>query len=66
MTKTIKIKKQKRLAQIEDRKIEILLEIGSFNGHYDDKILQLNTEYELLHEEYYNLKVELIKRKRKV
>jgi hypothetical protein len=46
---------QKRLREIEDRKIEILLEIPSVIS--TEKIAQLNSEYLQLDDEYYNLKL---------
>jgi len=55
-----KEKKQQRILQIEDRKIEILLEIASINQKYDDKVSSLNSEYEKLHKELYILQVEKI------
>ena len=57
--------KQKRLREIEDRKIEILLEIADINDIYNKVVSQLNSEYALLDKEYYLLKLELIKAKQK-
>jgi hypothetical protein len=54
------IDKKKRLREIEDRKIEILKEIP----HLDDnngKIVQLNNEYVQLDDEYYHIKIDMIK-----
>ena len=56
--------RQKRLREIEDRKIEILMEIPSIRDN-NEKIVQLNSEYVQLGDEYYNLKIELIKAKQK-
>ena len=62
MTKKIKSKKQQRLGEIEDRKIEILLEIGRINDSYNENVSQLNSEYTRLHEEHYQLQVDIIKK----
>jgi len=56
-------KKHKRLREIEDRRIEILLEIGSIDDDKIDTILELNSEYARLHKEQYLLQVELIREK---
>lgn len=56
---------QKRLKEIEDRKIEILLEIADINKYYKEKISQLSSEFAQLDEEYYNLQLELINQKQK-
>ena len=66
MTSNLYIIKQQRLREIEDRKIEILLEIGNIDDKYSEKISQLNSEYSRLDKEHYNLKIELMKTKRKV
>jgi hypothetical protein len=58
--------KQERLKEIEDRKIEILLEITDINDNYNKKVSRLNSEYALLDKEYYHLKIELINSKQKV
>jgi hypothetical protein len=55
------LNKQKRLREIEDRKIEILLEIANINNGYNEKVSRLNSEYALIDKEYYHLKLELIK-----
>ncbi|UCH89124.1 MAG: hypothetical protein JSV49_00300 [Thermoplasmata archaeon] len=65
MTNNINLKKQKRLIEIEDRKIEIVMEIASINDLKNKKVLQLNSEYAKLHEEYYHLKLDLIREKQK-
>jgi hypothetical protein len=52
--------KQKRLREIEDRKIEIILEIPKINDNIR-KMIQLNHEYVQLDDEYYQLKLEVIK-----
>ena len=53
-------KNQQRLRQIEDRKIEIILEIAEINDNYSEKVSRLNSEYVQLDREYYHLKLELI------
>ena len=60
MIDKIKLEKQIRLREIEDRKIEILLDIVRINDKYSEKISQLNSEYVLLDDEYYHIKLELI------
>lgn len=55
--------KQKRLKEIEDRKIEILVEIGKINKSYGEEISKLRSEYIQLDNEYYSLKLELMKEK---
>jgi hypothetical protein len=57
--------KQERLSEIEDRKIEILLEISNINDNYNEKVSRLNSEYARLDKEYYNLQLELINKKTK-
>ena len=54
------MERQKRLKEIEDRKIEILLEIADINDNYDKQVSRLNSEYARLDKEYYHLKLELI------
>jgi hypothetical protein len=44
-------KRRKRLGEINDRKIEILLEFG----HINKRIEELRSEYSQLDEEYYKL-----------
>lgn len=56
---------QKRLKEIEARKINILLEIATINEEYSEKVLQLNSEFEQLHEEYYQLQIEMMTNKQK-
>jgi hypothetical protein len=56
--------KEKRLREIEDRKIEILMEIPSVKDN-TEKISELNYEYVQLSDEYYNLKISVIKEKQK-
>jgi len=46
-----------RLSELEDRRIEILMEIGDINREYDDKISRLGSEYDRLSEEYYELRM---------
>jgi hypothetical protein len=64
MTCKTKLKNQQRLREIEDRKIEILMEIAKVNDSYDIQITRLNSEYSQLHEEYYKLKIEAIRKNR--
>ena len=66
MTKNQSESKQHRLKEIEDRKIEILMEIANINDNYNEKVSLLNSEYALLDKEQYDLKLELIKTKQKV
>lgn len=54
---------QKRLEEIEDRRIEILNEIADANKNYREKISRLSAEFEQLDEEYYNIRLELISQK---
>jgi hypothetical protein len=56
--------KQKRMREIEDRKIEIILEIPKINDDIE-KMIQLNHEYVQLGDEYYNLFIEVIKAKQR-
>jgi hypothetical protein len=63
MTNKMKLKIQQRLREIEDRRIEILMKIACINDDYNEKVLQLNSEYSQLHEEYYQLQLELIRKK---
>jgi hypothetical protein len=57
------LERKERLKEIEDRKIEILLEIANINDNYKEKISRLNSEYALLDKEYYHLKLESINTK---
>jgi hypothetical protein len=65
MTNKIKLEKQQRLREIEDRKIEILLEIANINDNYSEKVSRLNSEYTQLDKEYYQLQLELLEKKQK-
>ena len=65
MTKNNSKSKQQKLREIEDRKIEILLEIDDINKDYRERISRLSSEFEQLDEEYYNLKFESIGKKAK-
>ncbi|UCH88926.1 MAG: hypothetical protein JSV49_11925 [Thermoplasmata archaeon] len=65
MTNKNNLEIQERLREIEDRKIEILLEIANINDNYNEMILQLNSEYAQLHKEYYQLQLEFIRKKQK-
>jgi hypothetical protein len=53
---------QQKLREIEDRKIEILLEISNINNSYSKKASRLNSEYLQLDKKYYKLQLELIKK----
>ena len=57
------LKIQKRMTDIEDRKIAILLEIGDINNNYNEKVSKLNFEYEQLNKEYFQLQLGLINQK---
>ena len=41
-------KTQQRLRDIEDREIEIQLEIANINDNYSEKVTRLNSEYAIL------------------
>jgi hypothetical protein len=56
--------KQKRLKEIEDRKIEILMEIPRVKDNIE-KLSELNYEYVRLGDEYYHLRLGLIREKQK-
>jgi hypothetical protein len=49
---------QRRLSEIEDRKIEILLEIADINREYDERVSALREEYAELDAEYYEMRLE--------
>lgn len=59
------MEKQQRLREIEDRKIEILLEIANINDNYSEKVSRRNSEYTQLDKEYYQLHLELLEKKQK-
>jgi len=59
------LEKQQRLREIEDRKIEILLEIANINDNYSEKVSRRNSEYTQLDKEYYQLHLELLEKKQK-
>jgi hypothetical protein len=63
MTKNNSKAKQHRLRQIEDRKIEIIIEIAKMNDNYKEKVSRLNSEYARLDKEQYELKLNLIMKK---
>ena len=50
-----------RLAWIEDRKIEILMEIAELNGVYDERVSALREEYAELDSEWFTLRFERMK-----
>ena len=52
---------QRRLVEIEDRKIEILLAIGRTNDSYNETISRLGSEYDVLDAEHFRLKLELMR-----
>jgi hypothetical protein len=56
---------RERIIEIEDRKIEILMEIGRTNGRYSETISRLDSEYNRLDAEHYRLRFELIRNKEK-
>ena len=66
MTNKINLKEQQILRDIEERKIEILLNISNINDHYNEKVSRLNSEYARLDKEYYLLRLELIKTKQNI
>jgi len=51
---------RERISEIEDRKIELLLETGRTNERYSETISRLNSEYERLDTEHYRLRIELM------
>ena len=51
---------QMRIVEIEDRKIEILLEIGRVNKGYGETVSRLESEYDELDSEHFRLKLELM------
>jgi hypothetical protein len=55
---------EKRLREIEDRKIEILMEISSVKD-ITERMSELNYEYIHLGGEYYKLKLEMIRARQK-
>ena len=66
MTNKIDFKKQQRLRAIEDRKIEIILNISNINNRYNEKVSRLNSEYARLDKKYYLLKLDLKKTKQNI
>jgi len=60
MRSKIEMERKRRIQQIEDRKIEILMEIASINKKYDEQFSRLNSEYESLHKELYRLQMEML------
>ncbi len=56
--------RRRRLAWIEDRKIEILMEIAEINREYDDRVSALREEYTELDSEYFILRFERMKVRR--
>lgn len=48
--------RRRRLAWIEDRKIEILMEVAEINREYDDRVSALREEYAELDSEYFVLR----------
>ncbi len=53
--------KQERLEEIEDRKIEILLEIGRANEKYSTSMKRLESEYDRLDAEHFALRLEMMR-----
>ena len=52
---------KERLGEIEDRKIEILMEIGETNDRYSETVSRLNSEYQRLDAEQYRLRLVLMR-----
>ena len=48
---------KQRLSNLEDRRIEILMEIGEVNREYGETMSLLESEYARLTEEYYELRM---------
>ena len=63
MVRNVEAAKRQRLREIEDRKIEILLETGKANRSYADRIIKLDSEYRQLDEERLRLFLELHRKK---
>ncbi len=63
MTKDNSRSRKERLKEIEDRKIEILMEIGDTNKEYSKNISKLQIEYNKLDKEQYHLLIEQIRSK---
>ena len=51
---------QARLEAIEDRKIEILMEIAEVNREYDSRVSALDEEYSELDREHFQLRLDRI------
>lgn len=49
-----------RIAQIEDRKIEILFEIADIDEDDTGRLSELNAEYVKVDEEHFRIKMELL------
>ena len=60
------IEMKRRLKEIENRKIEILMETGRVNAKYNQDIDKLNSEYQALNEEYYRLRLISIRVKNRI
>lgn len=58
MTTAPDAERQRRLSRIEDRKVEILMEIAEMNREYDDRASALREEYAELDSEYFILRFE--------
>jgi hypothetical protein len=56
---------RERISEIEDRKIELLLETGRTNKRYSETISRLDSEYKRLDGEHYQLRFELMKARAK-
>ena len=63
MVRNVDAAKRQRLREIEDRKIEILLQTGKANKSYADTIIKLDSEYRQLDEERLRLFLELHRKK---
>ena len=64
MVRNVDGAKRQRLREIEDRKIEILLQTGKANRSYADTIIKLDSEYKQLDDEHFRL-FQKLHRKRK-
>jgi len=63
MVRNVDGAKRQRLREIEDRKIEILLQTGKANRSYADTIIKLDSEYKQLDEEHLRLFQKLHRKK---
>lgn len=61
MTTSSGMDDQRKLRDIEDRKIEILMEIAEINREYDGRMSRLKDEYAELDAEHYGLRLKRIR-----